>query len=275
MRAVFYNGIFTDFESASIPLCDRSVFFGDGVYDVLIGTENSLYLADWHLDRFYSNIEKIGLKPYCERGELLSLIKKLVSISGEPNFLLYMQSSARSPSRTHARCGTESNLLLCIFPYEIKEEFLSVRLRTSPDLRGNMCDVKSINLLPAVLASTKAQSEGLDECIYVRRGIVTECAHSSLAIVKNGVLITHPLSEAILPGITRRRALYFLSKAGIPYTESAFRREALYTADEVLIFSTTKFCRWASEIDGVRFSKKKAEIGQFLLRNLLKDYQNL
>lgn len=275
MGAVFYNGEFCDYESARIPLSDRSVFFGDGVYDVVIGKGNFLYLLDEHLERFYRNIGKIGLLPFCDRDTLTSIIMQLVKMSDCEEYLLYMQASGSSPTRVHARTNAASNLLVFITPYIVEKDFLPVRLRTAPDLRGNMCDVKSINLLPAVLASSESRRLGLDETVYVRCGTVTECAHSSLAIVKGGVLYTHPLTNAILPSITRKRSLSLLRDVGIRCEELPFGKEALYSADEVIVMSTTKLCRWACEVDGIRFSRKKMRISEILSKKLLKDYQNL
>ena len=273
MRAVFYNGNFTDFENAKIPLYDRSVFFGDGVYDVVIGCEGSLYLFDRHLDRFYGNIDRIGLTPSYTKEELKEIIKKLISNSGLSEYLVYMQATGYSERRTHARESDKSNLLLFVTENRISTDPAPVRLRTVKDTRGSLCDVKSINLLPAVLYSTENEKSGYFESAYIRDEVVTECAHSSLAIVKNGVFKTHPLSPAILPGITRGRAMEILTKIGIKCLEEPFSKSELFSSDEVLILSTTKLCRQAFEIDGVRFSKRDAKIGDFLYKAFLKEYR--
>ena len=93
MRAVFYNGNYTDFESARIPLTDRCVFFGDGVYDVLLGHGGGFYLQQRHSARFFSNIEKIGLSPSFTESELLDISRELVRRSGEDEYILYWLAS--------------------------------------------------------------------------------------------------------------------------------------------------------------------------------------
>ena len=272
MRAVFYNGVYSDFDSLKIPLYDRAIFFGDGVYDVVIGHGGNFFILDKHLDRFYTNIERIGLDAYCQKDELIKIAEGLIDLSKEESYMLYMQASGFSRTRIHARADRRSNLLLAIFPFSESKNFTSMKARTVADRRGDMCDLKSINLLPSVLASTVGEDSGFEESIYVRDGEVLECAHSSIAIAKNGVLYTPPLSTKILPGITRAAALEICEELDIPYKEIYFSKEELYKADEVLILSTTKFCRWVSILDDVRFAKSQAKIGKIIFENLLKKY---
>lgn len=272
MRAVFYNGVYSDFDSLKIPLYDRAIFFGDGVYDVVIGQGGNFFLLDEHLDRFYKNIERIGLDAYCKRDELIKIAEGLIDLSKEESYMLYMQASGFSKTRIHARPSGRSNLLLAIFPFPKSENFSPIKARTVIDLRGNMCDIKSINLLHSVLASTGGEGTGFEESVYVRDGIVLECAHSSIARVKDGVLYTPPLSPRILPGITRSAALRICKELDIAYKEIYFSKEELYKADEVLILSTTKFCRWVSLLDDVRFARSQAKIGRIIFENLSKKY---
>ncbi len=274
MKAVFYNGIFTDYDTLKIPLTDRSVFFGDGVYDVAIGHGGKLFMGEEHLSRFFTNISKIGLLPYCNEAELKRVIKVL--LSGEKgDYILYMQSSGFSNDRTHSRKEKRGNLLLCVFPFSPVTEFSSITTRTVLDNRSNICDIKSLNLLPAVLASTRGEELGFEENVFVRDGFVTECSHSSIAIVKDGVLYTHPISSCILPSITRLKALQICKELGIRYEEVRFTKEQLYSADEVLILSTTKFCRWVSRLDNVEFDVNKAKIGRLICEKLIKNYKNI
>ena len=135
-----------------------------------------------------------------------------------------------------------------------------------------MCDVKTVNLLPAVLASKKAADNGCDEAVFVRDGIVTECAHSNIAIVKDGILYTHPLSPFILPGVTRKRLLYFCDKLKINYVEKGFSYGDMSDADEILVTSTTKLCLAAKKIDGIEIKNFKSEVGARLICALREDF---
>jgi D-alanine transaminase len=115
-----------------------------------------------------------------------------------------------------------------------------------------MCNIKTLNLLPAVIASRMASECGCDEFVFIRQGIVTECAHSNISIIKNGVFYTHPDSPHILPGITKNRLLYYCRKLGIECIEAPFDYEGLTSSDAVIVSSTTKLALLASEIDGKR-----------------------
>jgi D-alanine transaminase len=130
-----------------------------------------------------------------------------------------------------------------------------------------------VNLLPAVLASHKAASVGCDEAIFVRDGVVTECAHSNIAILKNGVIITHPDSPKILPGIAKKRLLSVAVSEGIEVCERQFAVEELFSADEVLVTSTTKICLSACEINGLSVGGKDGKILKLLQKKLFSEYK--
>ena len=135
-----------------------------------------------------------------------------------------------------------------------------------------MCNVKTLNLLPAVIASHAAEEAGCDEAVFVRDGIVTECAHSNVAIVKDGIVYTHPLSKFILPGITRARMLTLCKKLQIPYCEKPFSYADITASDEILITSTTKLCLTASKIDGIDIRNCKNSIGNVIKSALVEDF---
>jgi D-alanine transaminase len=136
-----------------------------------------------------------------------------------------------------------------------------------------MCNVKTLNLLPAVLASKKAEESGCDEAVFIRDGIVTECAHSNIFTVKDGIVYTHPKGPHILPGITRKRVLYFCEQLGIECHEKKFTKSELLTADEILVTSTTKLCVRADEIDksGVGHKNRRSSIAAELIIKALEE----
>ena len=127
---------------------------------------------------------------------------------------------------------------------------------TFEDRRFYYCDVKTLNLLPSVLASTEAEKRGCDEAVFHRGNIVTECAHSNVSILKDGVLITHPTDNLLLPGITRRHLLDACTVLGIPYEEREFTLEELSAADEIIVTSTTKLAKTAKTLNGISVGGK-------------------
>lgn len=256
MINAYYNGEFLNFSDVRIPLTDRGVFFGDGIYDAAIGKAGRIYLEGEHLDRFYCNAKKINIPFNMKRSSLAKLLHRLIKLSGYEEYFIYFQLTRYSKERCHAFDDTSlSNLLITIKKYSLPDFEKPLKLITENDIRYGMCDVKTLNLLPAVLASKKAINMGCDEAIFIRDGEITECAHSNISIIKNGTLLTHPRGPHILPGITRKRVLYMCEKLSIPYREISFSRKELIDADAVLVTSTTKFCLSADIIDGEKVGK--------------------
>ena len=273
MSIAYYNGDFCNFEDVRIPLSDRSVFFGDGIYDAAIGKDGGVYLEGEHLDRFFSNAERMNIPVSFNRSELSNLIRKLILENGYGEYFIYMQLSRFSAERTHTYPDTEkSNLLITLKEHKLPNPDKELKLITLPDVRYSMCDVKTLNLLPAVLASKKAEMSGCDEAVFIRDGAVTECAHSNVHIIKNGILYTHPNGKFILPGITRKRLIYFCNKLGIEVKEIPFPAAALYDADEILVTSTTRLCQKATEIDGKRLQSNTSTVGKRLILALFEDF---
>ncbi len=273
MSIAYYNGDFCDFSSVRIPLTDRSVFFGDGIYDAAIGVEGGVYLEDEHFDRFFSNAERMGIPIKIKRSELSALIRRLISENGYECYFIYMQLSRFGEARTHTYPDTESsNLLITLREHSLPNPDKELKLITLPDVRYSMCDIKTLNLIPAVLASKKAEELGCDEAVFIRDGIVTECAHSNVHIIRDGILYTHPNGKFILPGITRARLIYFCNKLGIEVRELPFTKSELYCADEILVTSTTRLCQRATEIDGKFLQKTESSVGKMLISSLYEDF---
>jgi D-alanine transaminase len=250
-KTVFYNGKFYGKGKAVIPICDRAIFFGDAVYDAVIGHDGGLFLLDEHLERLISNAKMIDLTiPYTiER--LRSISYNVVKKSKLREYFLYLQLSRCSEERTHAYPSSQSaSLLITVSPFSLSPSEKRLKLVTTADKRYGFCNIKTVNLLPAVIASHGAEAAGCDEAIFVRDGFVTECAHSNIAILKDGVLITHPDSTKILPGIAKKHLLSTARAEGIDVEERPFSTEELFSADEVIVSSTTKLLLSAESIDG-------------------------
>lgn len=273
MSFAYYNGYFSKFSDIRIPLSDRSIFFGDGVYDAAIGMSGKIYLEKEHIDRFYTNAAALGICVGMEKSDLSLLLKEVILRSGLKSYFLYFQLTRYSESRCHAYPkSTRSNLLITIKAHSIPPATATLKLITVEDVRYSMCNVKTLNLLPNVIASAEAEEAGCDEAVFVRNGIVTECAHSNIFTVKDGVVYTHPKSNFILPGITRGRILFLCDRLGIPYREVPFTREDLTAADAVLVTSTTRLCMMATELDGKRLGKEKNELSSRLISAINDDY---
>ncbi len=274
MNLVYYNGKLGNFRGMSVPLSDRAIFFGDGVYDAVLGRGAVPYLLDKHIERLLQNADKLKIPFKMSGDELCELIFSLIKESGLSDFFLYLQITANADERRHApRDEDKSNLLISIKDFTpIKKD---LKLISFPDVRQRFCYIKSLNLLGSVMASEAAHSALSDEAVFIRDGYVTECSHSNIFIVKDSVLFTHPTDEKILPGIMRSELLKTARSLGIECRETAFSLSELLDADDVLITSTSKLTLRATSLDGCKIGGKNSEIGDELMAHMFKDFQNL
>ena len=274
MEFAYYNGCFGRREEIYVPLSDRALFFGDGVYDAAVGKNGKIFLREEHNDRLYTNAKKLKITPYVGREELNKILDEVILRSGLTEYFIYVQFSRSKVLRVHSAVGAGANLLVTVSPWSLPSPQKHLALITAEDLRYLYCDIKTVNLLPAVLASTRAEEFGADEAVFHRGETVTECAHSNISILKDGTLITHPESPLILPGITRRALIRAAGSLGIPVSERPFTLAELYSADEVLVSSTTKLVLSAKSIDGKPVGGKDEGSFLALWTTLCEDFNN-
>ena len=135
-----------------------------------------------------------------------------------------------------------------------------LKLVSTEDTRFLHCNIKTLNLLPNVMAAEKAHEAGCDECVFHRGDIVTECAHSNISILKDGVFITHPTDHYILPGISRMHLIQECRRLGIPVDETPFTMKELREADEIIVSSSTKLALRACELEGQTAGGKATDL---------------
>lgn len=271
-----FNGKFGKREEISVPLSDRSLYFGDAVYDAAIGQRGKIFLCREHVDRLYRSAEKIGIRPRVEKEELTRLLSAMAEGCESP-FFLYFQFSRDVPgTRAHVYPDDAGcNLLILRDPIAPPRCEAPISLISTEDLRYAYCDIKTVNLLPAVLASKRAALAGADETVFHRGAVVTECAHSNISILKDGMLITHPLDCRILAGVSRRHLLDAAGRLGVPVAERAFTLRELFSADEILVTSASKICRRASRLDGKAVGMKSAEIAHLLCEEMFREWEEV
>ncbi len=272
----YYNGLFTSRENIKIPLNDRAVFFGDGIYDAAIGRHGKIFMLDEHIERFFTNARLLDLRVEFTKSELTKILLTLAENAGDECFFVYFQLSRSSDERTHSYPDNAgANLLVTVSDIPFPDVKRRVSLTLADDIRYEMCHVKTLNLLPAVLASHKATALGKDETIFHRNGTVTECAHSNVHIITDSVILTHPKDKHILPGISRGHMLKVCKRLGIPVIEREFSVYELFKADEVLITSSSKLALRASSVDSVSFHCRENGLGRKICDEMLKDFVSL
>ena len=142
------------------------------------------------------------------------------------------------------------------------------------DVRYLYCNIKTLNLIPNVMAAQKAAKKGCFETVFHRGDRITECSHSNIAILHNGSLQTHPDGPFILPGIAKNHLRKACRKLGIPVIEKPFSLEELKKADEILITSSSNFCLTADYFEGIPVGGKAPELIDQLQRELYNEFFN-
>lgn len=238
----YVNGTIMPIESAMVPIEDRGYQFGDGVYEFVASYEKRLFMLEDHLDRLERSMRELAFD-LIARSEIKAAIVDLYRQSGYPRAGIYIQITRGTAPRNHAITPHMSpQIIMTIRPVKEMPEEMRKKGATAitvQDLRWGRCDIKSIQLLANSLAKQKALDSGCDDAIFVAdQGIVREGTSSNLFIVSGGKLTTHPLTNNILPGITRSVILNICKAADLDVEESFFKTEALYAADEVFLTGT-------------------------------------
>ncbi len=249
----WYNGTMGPLSEMTVPMNDRAVYFGDGCYEACLATGLRAFALEAHLDRFERSLKALSIPFRMDRESLVRTLTDCLAAADEPCAALYWQVSRATAQRMHAFPAGEAkpNLLIMVTPKTRSASGTPMKLITAEDVRYAMCDVKTLNLIPNVLANERAKECGADEAVFVRNGFVTEGSHTNVHILKDGVLCTHPTDRYILPGVTRAILLGLCKECSIPVSEQAFAKDALFSADEVLITSSTLGVRRAETIDGI------------------------
>ncbi len=269
----YYNGKFGEIEEMSIPMNDRVCFFGDGVYDATYSRNYKIFTLDEHVDRLYNSASLLGMNIAESKDEMKSILNEMVSKMDTGENFVYWQVTRGSGLRNHVFPeNAKTNLWITISHRDIVDTYKKVKLITMEDTRFLHCNIKTLNLIPSVIASEKAKQAGCDETVFHRGDRVTECAHSNVHIIKDGVFITAPTDNLILPGIARAHLIKACRKLGIPVSETPFTVAELMDADEIIISSAGSLCLAAEEIDGKKAGGRAPEILRKLQDEVLREF---
>ena len=252
MQAIaYYDGKIGAPEELMVPFNDRVHFFGDGVYDATVGANGRVYLLQDHLDRFYTSAKALDIHIPLEKQALGALLTQLLAqVEGTTHFV-YWQVTRGINDRNHVYPeGMPGKLWVMIRPNHLNDPDVPIKLVTAPDTRFYHCNIKTLNLIPSVMAAQDAARRGVQETVFHRDGIVTECAHSNVSILKDGVFYSHPNDELILRGIAKTHMIGACYRLGITVMEKPFTLEDLRAADEIIVTSSSNFCLHACELDG-------------------------
>ncbi len=253
---VYLNDRFIDAAEAAVPVGDRGFLFGDGVYEVTPAYRGTFFRLDDHLDRLRYGLAELRID--LDPAPLAQVHRELLArndLGGEEVAYVYLQVTRGAAPRTHAFPDPSVKPTVYAFAKRYRRPDRDrweqgTRAVTVPDRRWTRVDIKSIALLPNVLAQQAAVDAGVDDAIFVRDGVAIEGAHNNLFAVIDGTVVTHPETNLILPGITRRVVIDLAGDLGIPLVQRPILLEELSEADEVFLTGTTTEVRPCVEIDG-------------------------
>ena len=225
----YYNGKYDEIENMMIPMNDRVSWFGDGIYDVTYCHNYNIYTLKEHMDRFFNSAKLLDINIPFSYDEMCDLLKTLVKELKSGDQMIYWQASRGTAMRNHLYAeDTKANIWVMLRPIPVKNTYAKHTAITVEDTRFLHCNIKTVNLIPNVMAAQQAERAGADEAIFHRGNIVTECAHSNVSILKDGVFISHPTDEYILPGIARMNLMRFCNMCGIYRRKDRKRKHKYY-----------------------------------------------
>lgn len=239
----YFNGEMVESGAKVVSLDDRGYCFGDGVYEVVRVYNGRAFAFSYHQDRLYRSMREMDIPVRMPPDELQELHEIMIEQSEITDGYIYLQITRGVTPRHHAfeRSKLEPQMYMFIKPITTDLGALQegVKAITLPDERWARVDIKTLNLIPNILAQTKAEKKGAYTAILVRDGIVTEGATSNVFVMKDGVCYTHPANHHILKGITRQLVVTRVAPtAGITIIEREFDETFLKEADEIFFTDT-------------------------------------
>lgn len=269
----YYNGKIAPIDEMTVPMNDRASYFGDGVYEATMVNNHRIFALDEHVERIFNSAKMVEIEiPYTKQ-EMKDILVELVQKVDSPEQMLYWQVTRGTAPRNHIfPKNVKANLWVTIKPMKVKDQGKKLALTTIEDTRFLHCNIKTLNLMINCMAANRAEALGCDESVFHRGDIVTECSHSNVSIFKDGVLITHPTDNYILPGITRKHIIEICKEHNIPVEEKPFTMAQLMDADEILVSSSTQLCRSAGTIDGTPVGGKAPELVKLIQDAYMEKY---
>lgn len=259
MSIVFLNDSYMPMEEAKISPMDRGFLFGDGIYEVIPSYDGNLVGFAPHIDRMNQGLELIGIDFKWDVKKWREVCESLIEKNGGGNLGIYLHVSRGADSKRFHAYPEGVKPTVYAYAFEIpaanvpdKSKAKAYKVATTEDLRWQRCNIKSTALLGNVMHFQHGHNQGYNETIlYNANNEMTEGSACNAYIVKDGVIITPPLDNQILPGITRLMLLDILAKhTDIKVEERVVTMDEVFKADEVWLTSSSKEIAPVVEIDG-------------------------
>ncbi|WP_019412451.1 D-amino-acid transaminase [Paenisporosarcina sp. TG20] len=259
MNWVLWNDRLVKDEDIKLSKEDRGYQFGDGIYEVIRIYNGNMFTAQEHIDRFYESADKIKIVIPYTKDLFHKMIYDLIEANEVTSGQVYVQITRGATPRLHHFPITPVETVLTAYTKEYKrpvtEMVNGVAVKTIEDIRWLRCDIKSLNLLGSVLAKQEAYENGCFEALLHRGDLITEGSSTNMYAIKDGVLYTHPATNLILNGITRRVILTCCEEIGLPVVEQPISLATVLSNDEFFLSSTTTEILPVTTINGIKVNK--------------------
>lgn len=270
-RCVYLNGQYVTMDDAAISPQDRGFLFGDAVYEVIACIHGHLADEVGHLDRLTRSLNELQMPMPVERETLRFLMREVLRRNRQENAAIYIQISRGCAKRDFKYPAPDTPQTLFIMSYDFDYDaqpavMNGIKIRTVPDIRWNRRDIKTVLLLPQSMAKQQAIDEGAHDAWMVdNQGFITEASASNAYIVKDSKIITRPISNEILRGITRTAIEKICREGNMILEERSFTPDEAYQADEAFTTSATALIMPVIEIDGYKIGNgKRGKVCEFL-----------
>lgn len=257
-RFAYVNGRYVRHADAAVHIEDRGFVFADAVYEVCQVRERCIVDLSRHLDRLDRSLGEIRIRPPMPRAALVGIMREVLRRNRVADGMVYLQVTRGVARRDHVFPSPEVRASLVVTAKSLDPAVSAakyaagIKAVTVPDNRWGRVDIKTVGLLPNVLARQQAKEAGAQEAIFVdAEGNVTEGGATNLWIVdRAGTLVTRPADHAILRGITRTTLMDVAAKLGILVEERCFSTAEMLEAREVFVTGATTICLPVVSIDG-------------------------
>jgi len=243
---VYFNGEFMPKNAVNISPDDRGFLLGDGAYEVIRAYNGFLFKAREHILRMDKSLENLRIQtPF--KGDIKDIAEKLLRDNKlqDTDATFYVQVTRGVAPRQHAFPGeaVSPTVYAAVSAFQPalnkNKRDKGVKIVLEPDIRWGRCDIKSIALLPNVLACQRAKEQKAEEAVLVRDGVITEGSHLSFGAIFGNQFIAYPDSNDILPGITLQVVLEICNKLGISVNRTPIFVDQIKEADELILMGTT------------------------------------
>lgn len=263
MRTIFVNGKFVDETDAVISIFDRGFLFADAVYEGIAVLGRKLVDFEGHIARLKRSCGELDILYEADADAILKILKALVDKNDLDEGFIYFQVSRGAAERDFA--FDNSKMVPSVVSFTQAKKIIDnpiakkgISVATVEDLRWGRCDIKTVQLLYSSLSKMEAQKRGADDAWLVKDGVVLEgTSNNAYIVTSENVIVTRPLSRAILPGITRAAILQYAEEAGVKVVAREFTVEEAKTASEAFITSASAFVFPVVEIDGQQIGDGK------------------